>query len=85
MEILQMDRRTTSQEKPRRPQQEDIVKQGVRLQASLGTIGAIEYLKARDISGAVIIRVLSGGRLRVEDRDAWASPVSGPVSHKLNS
>lgn len=76
METMQMDRRTTSPEEPRRPQQEDVVKQGIRLQASLGTIGAIEYLKAREISGAVITRVLSGGRLRVEDRDAWAPPVS---------
>jgi hypothetical protein len=83
MEMLSMDRRTTSSQvfaASGRGQQKDIVKQGIRLQASLGTIGAIEYLKARDISGAVITRVLADGRLRKEDRDAWAPLASAPRS-----
>jgi len=50
----------------------DIVRQGIGLQACLGTVGAVEYLKANGINGVVIGRVLSGGQLREDDRAALA-------------
>jgi hypothetical protein len=45
-----------------------IVREGVLLQPCLGTVGAIEYLKAHDVSSAVIARVLSRERMRQEDQ-----------------
>jgi hypothetical protein len=45
-----------------------IVRQGMRIQARLGTIGAVEYLKARDVGGAVIRRVLTSQQVRADDR-----------------
>jgi hypothetical protein len=71
MATLQIDRRTTSLHaatKSTRPKQHDIVKKGVHVQASLGTIGAVEYLKANGIASEIIVRVLSGGRSRGEDQ-----------------
>lgn len=46
----------------------EIVRQGIGLQTCLGTVGAVEYLKANGINGAVIGRVLSGERVREDDR-----------------
>lgn len=45
-----------------------IVQQGLLIQACLGTIGAVEFLKAHRIDGAVIQRVLTGGHIRAGDR-----------------
>ena len=70
MESLQIDRRATvpgaatSADSLRTTR---IVRQGLLLQACLGTVGAVEYLKAHAIAGAVIGRVLSGERVRQED------------------
>lgn len=44
-----------------------IVRQALRLQACIGTAGAVEYLKAYDLRAQVIGRVLSGGMVRGED------------------
>jgi hypothetical protein len=45
-----------------------IVRQGLLIQARVGTIGALEFLKARDVGGAVIGRVLTSQHVRVDDR-----------------
>lgn len=45
-----------------------IVRQGMQIQARLGSIGAVEFLKARDVGGAVIRRVLTSRQVRAEDR-----------------
>lgn len=45
-----------------------IVRQGMLIQARLGSIGAVEFLKARDVGGAVIRRVLTSRQVRAEDR-----------------
>lgn len=44
-----------------------IVQQGMAVQACLGSVGAVEYLKARRIDSKVITRVLTGGRVRCDD------------------
>lgn len=44
-----------------------LVRQAVLLQSSVGTRGAVEYLKNNRIGGDVIKRVLSGGAIRHED------------------
>jgi hypothetical protein len=52
-----------------------IVRRGMLIQESLGTIGAVEFLKAHDVEGAVIGRVLTSRQVRFDDRgrDAVAS------------
>jgi hypothetical protein len=52
-----------------------IVRRGMLIQVSLGTIGAVEFLKAHDVEGAVIGRVLTSRQVRFDDRglDAVAS------------
>jgi hypothetical protein len=45
----------------------DIVRLGMAIQESSGTVSAIEYLKANGIGGPVIQRVLSGTAVRAED------------------
>ena len=57
----------------------DVVRQGLGLQACLGTVGAVEYLKANGINGAIIGRVLSGGRVRDDDRAILADD-AGPCA-----
>jgi hypothetical protein len=44
-----------------------VIGHAVRLQASLGTPGAVEYLKAHAVHAAVIMRVLSGGVMRAKE------------------
>lgn len=44
------------------------VQQGLLVQAGLGTVGAVEYLKAHDIGAAVIERVLTSADVRDADR-----------------
>jgi hypothetical protein len=70
MATLQLDRRTKSLRAAAnsiQQAQHDIVKHGVHLQACIGTIGAVEYLKANGIASEIIVRVLSDGRTRSED------------------
>lgn len=70
MKAIHNERRKSSLEASFASQFEtrDIVKNGVRLQKCIGTIGAIEYLKSQGVMGAVITRVLSGGSMRESDR-----------------
>jgi hypothetical protein len=45
-----------------------VVTEGMRLQAQVNTVTAIEYMKNRGMSGAIIQRVLSGVAMRDEDK-----------------
>ena len=63
----------TNSQNERRSTADDAVRQALRIQACLGTIGAVEYLKGRAVGGAVIGRVLTGARVRVTDHAAGAS------------
>jgi hypothetical protein len=40
---------------------------GLVLQGRAGTLSAVEYLKAHEVPGSVIGRVLSGGSMRAKD------------------
>jgi len=46
----------------------DIVRLGLAIQESSGTVSAIEFLKMNGIQSPVIQRVLSGAAMRVEDK-----------------
>ena len=48
------------------------VQQGILLQACLGSMSAVEYLKARGIDSRVSTRVLGRERVRGEDNAALA-------------
>jgi len=73
MDIAHTDRRAAlAPASAELPETTRIVRQGVLLQARLGTVGAIEFLKARAVSGAVIRRVLAREQLRREDQVAPA-------------
>lgn len=48
----------------------NVVRQALLIQDALGTISAVEYLKAHDVGGAVITRVLTGQRVRSGDAAA---------------
>ena len=43
-----------------------IVRQGMQIQASLGTLSAVEFLKQHGVHGAVIHRVLLGEFVRMD-------------------
>jgi len=45
-----------------------LVRQGIGIQASLGTRSAVEFLKQHGVHGAVIHRVLMGEQVRGSDR-----------------
>lgn len=47
-----------------------VVRQGILIQASLGTRSAVEFLKQHGVHGAVIHRVLMGEQVRGDDRAA---------------
>jgi len=47
-----------------------VVRQGILIQASLGTRSAVEFLKQHGVHGAVIHRVLLGEQVRGDDRTA---------------
>ena len=47
-----------------------VVRQGIVIQASLGTRSAVEFLKQHGVHGAVIHRVLMGEKLRGDDQAA---------------
>jgi len=67
MESLQIDRRA-SMPSADLSWTTRIVHEGVLLQAWMGTVGAVEFLKAHAVSGAVIRRVLGREQLRQEDQ-----------------
>jgi hypothetical protein len=48
----------------------DVVRRGLLVQRDLGTISAIEFLKANAVEAAIIQRVLSGNAVRATDREA---------------
>ncbi len=69
MEHLQTERRIDlPASHPHESPAAEAVREAIGLQACLGTVGAVEYLKAHGINGAVIGRVLSGGQVREDDR-----------------
>lgn len=72
METLQIDRRRIPPlpSSTCKPVTAEAMRQGLILQASLGTVAALEYLKAQDVCGAVRCRILSGGRRRAADQAA---------------
>jgi len=47
-----------------------VVRQGMEIQASLGTRSAVEFLKQHGVHGEVIHRVLMGEQVRADDRQA---------------
>ncbi|WP_306396598.1 hypothetical protein [Telluria beijingensis] len=47
-----------------------VVRQGILVQASLGTRSAVEFLKQHGVHGAVIHRVLMGENVRGDDQAA---------------
>ena len=62
---------------PTREYNADVVRRGLLVQRDMGTISAIEFLKANAVEAAIIQRVLAGNAMRVEDRDALAALGSG--------
>lgn len=71
MEDVQIDRRANV------PGVTRIVREGVLLQAWMGTVGAVEFLKAHAVSGAVIRRVLGHEQLRQGDQQDQVEPAHG--------
>jgi hypothetical protein len=51
-----------------RPDRTGSVQQALLIQARVGSISAVEYLKAHDVGGDVISRVLTSRRIREDDR-----------------
>lgn len=47
-----------------------VVRQGMGIQASMGTRSAVEFLKHHGVHGAVIHRVLMGEQVRSDDQEA---------------
>ena len=47
-----------------------VVRQGMGIQASMGTRSAVEFLKHHGVHGSVIHRVLMGERVRSDDQEA---------------
>jgi hypothetical protein len=75
MDTLKVDRRAlgpASDPVSDQPDATRIVQQGILIQARVGTIGAVEFLKAHNVDGAVIHRVLTTQQVRADDR----SPVA---------
>lgn len=71
MDVIQVERRAArraAMADPASTQVASIVRQGVNLQACVGTLSAVEFLKAHAVDSRVIHRVLSGGCLRQEDQ-----------------
>jgi hypothetical protein len=71
MEAIQVERRAARRSAavdPADTKITSVVRQGILLQTCMGTIGAVEYLKAHAIDSRVISRVLSGGGVREEDK-----------------
>lgn len=53
-----------------------VVRQGILIQASLGTRSAVEFLKQHGVHGAVIHRVLTGENVRDDDQAALDDQVA---------
>jgi hypothetical protein len=53
-----------------------VVTEGMLLQREINTVTAIEYMKNRGISSAIIQRVLGGAATRGDDRSALACAVT---------
>lgn len=73
MESLQIDRRKVSPPAAAAVDGASTTRHlrlAIGMQATVGTIGAIEYLKAQGIDSGLIVRVLSGGQVREEDQSA---------------
>ena len=70
MNVNQTDRRADAQG---REYNADVVRRGLVVQRDLGTISAIEFLKAHAVEAAIIQRVLGGNAVRNEDREALAA------------
>ena len=71
MDVIQVERRAarrTAMADPATTQVASIVRQGINLQTCVGTLSAVEFLKAHAVDSRVIQRVLSGGHLRQEDQ-----------------
>jgi hypothetical protein len=74
MNTDQAERRSAVHAEPHRRQYDaDVVRRGLLVQRDMGTISAIEFLKANAVEAAIIQRVLSGNAVRAEDRDALAT------------
>lgn len=67
MNFAREERRGQRQGMPGLTSTDELVRHGMGLQSSAGTVGAIEYLKAHGIHAAVIQRVLTGSPIRGED------------------
>jgi hypothetical protein len=52
------------------PSRSDVVRKSLHVKDEIGTVGALEYLRAHAVHGAVIQRILSDGTMRSEDREA---------------
>jgi len=53
-----------------------VVRQGMGIQASMGTRSAVEFLKQHGVHGAVIHRVLMGEQVRSDDPVALGDPTA---------
>lgn len=74
MTTEQAERRSgTNAEQHRREYDAAVVRRGLLVQRDMGTISAIEFLKANAVEAAIIQRVLSGNAMRTEDREALAA------------
>lgn len=71
MDTLKLDRRATFPDADPVSDLDDparVVQLGLLIQDRVGTIGAVEYLKAHNINAAVINRVLTTQQVRADDR-----------------
>jgi hypothetical protein len=74
MNTQQAERRSSvNVEQHNRQYSADVVRRGLLVQRDLGTISAIEFLKAQGVEAAIVQRVLSGNAMRAEDREALAA------------
>lgn len=74
-----IDRRAVAVEAPATAPYADptrVVRQGMEIQASMGTRSAVEFLKQHGIHGEVIHRVLMGEQVRADDQAALAQAAS---------
>jgi len=53
-----------------------VVRQGMLVQAAMGTLSAVEFLKQHGVQGAVIQRVLTSEQVRVEDQQVLGQAAS---------
>ena len=67
MATLQIDRRATSSMPASELDRTSSVQQALLIQARVGSISAVEYLKAHDVNSDVISRVLTSREVRMDD------------------